>query len=157
MRRDSSCFRGGFILRQVVFVHARDTIFVWSVINSRGFLKISVARRRRNRPLESRRFPRIIGGFWSFEDAVKEVDQERNRRQSKTKRTDRNKDINRLRTSQMIVERRIRDTPHHPVHSQIVHREKRAVKENESQNEMNFAPRFVHQAAKHFREPEIDG
>src|SRR5258706_11908014 len=48
------------------------------------------------------------------------------------------------------------DAPHVAGDAQEMHREKRPVEKNVSQNEMNHAQGNIHHAAKHFREPVIN-
>jgi hypothetical protein len=55
----------------------------------------------------------------------------------------------------VIVQRRIRDSPHHPVQPEIVHWKESAIEEDGARIEMNFSPSLVHHAAKHFWEPEV--
>src|ERR1700722_9485318 len=132
-----SCrLRGLLILWQKVLLHTRHAVFVRSMINGRGRFEISMARRRRNGPFERIRFPWIIWCLFPFEDAVNKIDQKRDGRKPETKCADGDKDIDRLRAPQVIVQRRIRDPAHHSVQSKIVHREKGAVEENEGETEM---------------------
>jgi hypothetical protein len=42
--------RGFFVLRKIVLVHSRNTIFVGTVINNRSYWKITMPRRGGNSP-----------------------------------------------------------------------------------------------------------
>src|SRR5262249_49521917 len=133
-----------------------DSVLVRPVVYGRCRLEVPMGRRGGNRPFQSCRFPRIDRRLGSLEHAVEKVHQKRNSRQAKRERAERYKHVNWLLTSKMFVLGRISNSAHHSVQSQVMHREKRAIKEDQREDEMNFAPGFIHHSTEHFGEPEID-
>src|SRR5262249_42224924 len=67
----------GFELRTEVLGRARHTVLVRRAVDDRLGEEVAVSRRRRRRPLEGRRFPRILVHGLAPEDAREEVDDER--------------------------------------------------------------------------------
>ena len=133
-----------------------NTILIWAVVHGRSDLEISVSRRRRQRPFQSGRVPRISRRFRTFEHAVEETNEERDGREPQPERAQADEDLQRLLASQAIIPHRISDSQHHPIQPQVVGGKERQVKEHERQNEVHFAPELVHHPAKHLRIPEVD-
>ena len=95
-------------------------------------------------------------GFWSLENTVNEVDQERHRRKSEAKRAEAHENIDRLLAAQMIVQRRISNSAHHPVQTKIMHGKEGEIEEDERRHKMNLTPELIHHAAEHFGKPKIN-
>src|SRR5260221_14706659 len=56
----------------------------------------------------------------------------------------------------MVIQRWVGDAPHHPIQSQIVHREKGEIEKHEREHEMHFSQNLVHHPTKHFWVPKVD-
>src|SRR5258708_22892806 len=67
-----------FELRTEIPRRARDAVFVRAAIHDRLGQEVAVSRRRRRRPLERRRFPRILVDERAPLQAGEEIDDERN-------------------------------------------------------------------------------
>src|SRR5437867_1778294 len=66
-----------FVLHRVIAFAAWETVFIRPAISDGYMNKISVRRRRRRSPLQSRRFPRIVVHFFAVPDAPEEINDER--------------------------------------------------------------------------------
>src|SRR6516164_3126895 len=122
MRGKPDGIRSGLILRQIILFHSGYTVLVRSVVDRWRCFKVSVRRRRRNRPFQRIRFPRVNRGLRPLEDAVEEVDYERDRRQTECERAERYKDVNGLLAPKMLVLSRIGYPAHHTVQTKVMHR-----------------------------------
>ena len=64
--------------------------------------------------------------------------------------------VQRQQVAERLVVVRIGQPPREADHAQDVHREERAVEEDERQEEVHLAPVLVHHPAEHLGEPEVD-
>src|SRR5689334_10750082 len=72
-----------FVLHGVVFATTREAVFIRTAIGHRRGDEIAVPRRRRRRPFQRGRIPRIIVlDLLPLPNAIEEIDDERNLRQA---------------------------------------------------------------------------
>src|SRR5271155_1841641 len=110
-------------------------------------------RRRRRRPLESVRVPRILRSLRALVIAVDDVREEEELRGAEHESAYRNKLVDRNDRLEEVVLLRIVDSPHVPGHPEDMHREEGAVEGDERDPEVNLAERLVHHAAEHLGVP----
>ena len=114
-------------------------------------------RRRRSRsPFQSVGLPRIALGLLAGEQARDKIIQEKNLRRAEDQCAHRDKNIPVLHRLEKLVLSRVVNPPHMTGHSEEMHREKGAVKENVGQHEVDLPQPFVHHPTEHLRKPVID-
>src|SRR5258707_4071620 len=156
MNRKPGGFRRRLVLRQKFLMHSGLAILVRTIVNRRSDFEIPMPGRRRQRPLQSGRIPRVPGSFRPFEHAVEEVHEKYEGRQSQTKGAQTDENLQRLLTLHEVIQVRISDSARHPVQPQVMHGEEGQVEKHERQNEMHLTPEFVHHVSEHLRVPEVD-
>src|SRR5262249_40244720 len=153
-----SCDCRRYSLRNKIFPFARHAVIERPAIHcGKLFSKITMTRRRRRSPLQSSRVPRIsFSHGLPAEDAEEEVEQENQLGRSQHECGNGNENVHRLLWLKEHVLSRVIDAPHLASDSNHVHWEKYAIRTNEGEPEMNFSQRWIHESAKHLREPVIE-
>jgi hypothetical protein len=143
-------------LHQVILLTAGNRVLVRTSVHNRLHVKVAVPRRAWSRPLKSIGVPGISASLRTIEHAPEEVGGEDRLAGHHADRTVRHKGVHRLQMMERLVVVSIRKPSWEAHGTQDVHREERAVEENEGQEEVHLPPELIHRAAKHLREPEVD-
>src|SRR5215469_9239808 len=138
-------------LRQVVLRHFGRAVLVGAAINYRQRADpVAMSRRRRRRPFERVRVPRILGRLLAAHQAPDDVGEEDELRGAEHERADRDEHVDGLQRLQEFVLRWVVDAAHVTAHAKDMHREESTVKRDERYPEVNLAERFVHHTPEHF-------
>src|SRR2546423_119742 len=105
-------FRRLLRLRIEILLGFRRRELVRAPIDDRRMFEVSVRRRRRRRPFERVRLPRVATGLGAEEQAVKEVDQEDNLNRAQYERTNTDELVERLQVLQEPILQRIGNAAH---------------------------------------------